>query len=829
MPTTSAQTPKLPEGFVWEAPPQPPQAAPPTTSAQTQEGLPPDVMEIEGVYFRRMPGGSLLPVGEKGLVQPMYDPVDLIADAATGGISGAARLAGRTVLKSGVLGLATREGLGNLVRQGFSPVASAVVQGAARDAGFGALAGGTMEAVEHGTGNQLGAALAGIGAPVAAAVGPMVVRRGLAKLVDNASESVGRAVANAADNPGWQASQSKLAQRFGTLSEAIGSEAYGAVARAEASQALDATRIAAETGEYTLRPWVQNVMRGIPWLRDDRALIIGQGLRDLVNRIPGVGEALAGRLGLTNADLHQLTRLAEVIPAQPLDWSGNLRLGIKDWVKDADGASKQVWRHGLTPEAAREEVASLKPAAQKLLMAYVEPSEGFHLPPRLAPVGQVPGEGVDLGQWSLEQLAARTRMTPEALASNYAIWGPNAFLAGFGSGDDASRVLASRALKHIEENPSRYLKVFTYQEPDAAMDGGLGRIVAEGLAPMRPGKVGLINDQVAQEINQLGFSTGPSAVMLTSDKLPHLKQRHGGQLTAQDWRQVQRTIEEPQEVLPNLATAQSPERSRSVLLVRQEGKSYVSIVEITAGDEANQLWNFWKMSPKKADNYLRKFREEKARRLQPGGAASSPIFLPSAQRLEGGKPEGLSGSQTAATSLDSMLVGSAGEVKPGPGKKALDQAADQAGDLVRYQEPGTQALAESVAVPGPFGPVFTGFVNRPDDAIAHLMKLRTGEAVGALSRPETGAVDLVWGEGGPRGFGLAHILEKHGEEVVREIPRIFASGEVIQVPKRPGRLYVETPGHMAVIRLDWDGQEKRWLVTAYDKKAPHPNRTSSLV
>lgn|GEM_PF-5312021 len=643
---------------------------------EPKETLPPGVLEDGGLYYRQMPDGSLMLVGEKGLVQPMYDPIELAADLATGGISGAARLAGRSMLR-----LATREGLGELVRQGLRSVAGAVAKGAARDAGFGALAGGTMEAVEHGTGNQAGAFLAGMGAPVAAAVGPMVVRRGLAKMADNAAGSVGQAVAKAAGNEGWQASQSKLAQRFGTLSEAIGSEAYGAVARAEASQALDATRIAAETGEYTLRPWVQTVMQGIPWLRDDRALIIGQGLRDLVNRIPGVGEALAGKLGLTNADLHQLTRLAEVIPAWPLDRGGNLRLGIKEWVKDADGASKQVWRHDLTPEAARAEVASLKPAALKFLMAYVEPAEGFHLPPRLAPVGQVPGEGVDLGQWSLEQLAARTRMTPEALAANYAIWGSNGFLAGFGSGDDASRVLASRALKHIEEDPSRYLKVLSYQEPEGAMDAGLGRTVAEGLAPVRPGKVGLINDQVAQEINQLGFSTGPSAVMLTPDKLPHLKQRHGGQLTAQDWRQVQRTIEEPQEVLPNLATAQSPERSRSVLLVRQEGKSYVSIVEITAGDEANQLWNFWKMSAKKAESYLRKFREEKARRLQPGGAASSPIFLPSAQRLEGGKPEGLSGSQTAATSLDSMVVGRAGEVKPGPGKKALDQAAGQAGDL----------------------------------------------------------------------------------------------------------------------------------------------------
>ena len=159
--------------------------------------------------------------------------------------------------------------------------------------------------------------------------------------------------------------------------------------------------------------------------------------------------------------------------------------------------------------------------------------------------------------------------------------------------------------------------------------------------------VGRIDDKTAAEINALGFQTTASDVTIAESDIDYIERKHGAQLSEQDVDYLKKTIEEPTEVLPNISTDQSPERDRSVVMVRKNGKNYVSIIEIAPGESSNKLWNFWKMQPAKADRYLQKFREEKTRRQQSGGATNDPSYssLPGAPSV--GKPEGLSGSQTA--------------------------------------------------------------------------------------------------------------------------------------------------------------------------------------
>ncbi|TVM30255.1 PLxRFG domain-containing protein [Oceanidesulfovibrio marinus] len=156
--------------------------------------------------------------------------------------------------------------------------------------------------------------------------------------------------------------------------------------------------------------------------------------------------------------------------------------------------------------------------------------------------------------------------------------------------------------------------------------------------------VGRISDESAAEINSLGFDTAPSDVTVTDRDIDYIEGRHGDQLDDDDVANLTRVIADPTEILPNISTDQSPQRDRSVLFVRKNGKSYVSIVEVSVGDGDNRLWNYWKMRPEKAEKYLAKFRDEKTRRQQPGGAtSSSSSSLPGAPGV--GKPEGLSGSQ----------------------------------------------------------------------------------------------------------------------------------------------------------------------------------------
>lgn len=136
---------------------------------------------------------------------------------------------------------------------------------------------------------------------------------------------------------------------------------------------------------------------------------------------------------------------------------------------------------------------------------------------------------------------------------------------------------------------------------------------------------------------------------------------------------------------------------------------------------------------------------------------------------------------------------------------------------------------------GPFGPIFRQFYHDAQGAIAHLRQQQTGEAVAALYHPEVGDIDLVWGEKGDPdknykgGYGLAKIATKH-PDVIQDL-----QGFLLKLKKNPqqsgkNRIRLEsTDGHaQSVVRLEWEGNQKTWLLTAYEKnKAGADTRTDT--
>ena len=70
---------------------------------------------------------------------------------------------------------------------------------------------------------------------------------------------------------------------------------------------------------------------------------------------------------------------------------------------------------------------------------------------------------------------------------------------------------------------------------------------------------------------------------------------------------------------------------------------------------------------------------------------------------------------------------------------------------------------------GIFGPIlYDQFCGQPKLAIKHLLKVQNGECPKALYREDIGYIDIVWGENNPKtnkGFGLKHIVEKHGASI----------------------------------------------------------------
>lgn len=119
---------------------------------------------------------------------------------------------------------------------------------------------------------------------------------------------------------------------------------------------------------------------------------------------------------------------------------------------------------------------------------------------------------------------------------------------------------------------------------------------------------------------------------------------------------------------------------------------------------------------------------------------------------------------------------------------------------------------------GPFGTILHGYEGRSKEAIQKLIKMQEGEAIGALSHPDIGAIDLVWGEAGTNhsdGYGLAKLVKFH-PDVVDNLQEILNDMHIVS--RSENRINLESDKYKAAVRLTWDDQRKTWLLTVFEKK-----------
>ena len=140
-------------------------------------------------------------------------------------------------------------------------------------------------------------------------------------------------------------------------------------------------------------------------------------------------------------------------------------------------------------------------------------------------------------------------------------------------------------------------------------------------------------------------------------------------------------------------------------------------------------------------------------------------------------------------------------------------------------------ITESENLNGIFGPIYNQFCGQPKLAIRHLLKVQDGECPRALFREDIGYIDIVWGKNDPKtnkGFGLKHIVEKHGEninelgfEVEDFIPIVVQYGNLSVKKSDEKKLILESETFRIVIQTRWDNREKIFLLTAFDlRKKP---------
>lgn len=114
---------------------------------------------------------------------------------------------------------------------------------------------------------------------------------------------------------------------------------------------------------------------------------------------------------------------------------------------------------------------------------------------------------------------------------------------------------------------------------------------------------------------------------------------------------------------------------------------------------------------------------------------------------------------------------------------------------------------------GHFGPVWAGFENDPEGAIEKLLNEQAGEITGAYRHPELGRIGFVYGD---NNFGLKHIISKRGVSFVRSIPKILRTGRLVREPalKKAYLVTDDVPPRVAVVRMEFNGESKVWIVTA---------------
>lgn len=123
---------------------------------------------------------------------------------------------------------------------------------------------------------------------------------------------------------------------------------------------------------------------------------------------------------------------------------------------------------------------------------------------------------------------------------------------------------------------------------------------------------------------------------------------------------------------------------------------------------------------------------------------------------------------------------------------------------------------------GPFGAIYNHFKNKAKEAIDFLLNLKSGEAIAALHHADVGDIDLVWGKEGTgksNGYGLSKIAKYH-PEVLNNLQEVLDDMNVIS--RTANRINLESDSHKAAVRLEWDGERKNWLLTAFEKEAPTP-------
>jgi phage gp29-like protein len=93
----------------------------------------------------------------------------------------------------------------------------------------------------------------------------------------------------------------------------------------------------------------------------------------------------------------------------------------------------------------------------------------------------------------------------------------------------------------------------------------------------------------------------------------------------------------------------------------------------------------------------------------------------------------------------------------------------------------------------------------------------------AMYRRGIGQIDFRWGTPGNAsndfkgGFGISHVIAKHGEKSARALPLVLAKGKISPHVEGPDKMLMEYQGRIA--SLARENKTKSWVITSFERQA----------
>lgn len=102
-------------------------------------------------------------------------------------------------------------------------------------------------------------------------------------------------------------------------------------------------------------------------------------------------------------------------------------------------------------------------------------------------------------------------------------------------------------------------------------------------------------------------------------------------------------------------------------------------------------------------------------------------------------------------------------------------------------------------------------------AINFIAENKGGQVKGAYHRYDVGDIDIAWGEVRPehKGFGLAHIIDKHGEKALERLDKVLKHGSKHKGSN--GKIALHWGKYIAILSKDWGGEDRHVVLSGFFK------------